>query len=74
LCPTCNFALLTDFTSVTFTGAQAAVGGALRSIASFTAKGGPRAVTMTGKAGVTRSRPGTLGTGGTTFTATWAHS
>jgi hypothetical protein len=73
LCPTCRFAELADFGSVWFAGAQAAAGGGLRPIASWTSKGGPDDVTMVSAAGVTRAVPGPLRPDGDGFAVTWAH-
>ena len=74
LCPTCQFADLTDFGTVTFSGARAADGAALRSIGSFPRAGGPQVITMLGSGDITRAQPGALTANGKGFSDTWVHS
>jgi hypothetical protein len=73
-CPTCGYADLTDFGTVTFSGARAADGAALRPISSFPHAGGPSEITMLGPGNITRSEPSALTANGKGFSVTWVHS
>ncbi len=70
----CNNTALTDYGSVTFSGAEAATGAALEPVSSFTTNGGPHDITMTNGAGVTRAQPSSLTVNGEGFTDTWDHN
>ena len=70
----CTNAKLTDFGSVTFSGATASTGGSASPISTFTADGGPHEITMTTSAGVTRAQPSALTSTGTGFSDTWVHN
>jgi hypothetical protein len=73
LCPTCRFADLTDFGTVMFSRAQAAVGKKMRPISSFVHKGGPQEITMA-TGGIIRAQPGPLNSNGEDFSVSWTHS
>jgi len=69
-----SLAKLANFATVGFTNSTAALsGGASEPISSFTAKGGPHAITMVTGGGVTRAAPSTLNGSGNGFTVTWHH-
>jgi hypothetical protein len=69
----CGNASLTDFGSVAFTGAEAADGGALSPVSSFTDDGGPHDITMETSSGTDRAVPSALSSNGESFTDTWDH-
>jgi hypothetical protein len=69
----CSNAKLTNFGSVTFSGSEAANGGALAPVSSFTTNSGPHDITMATSGGVTRAQPSAL-TNGQQFTDTWHHN
>jgi Peptidase A4 family len=70
----CTNAHLTNFGTVTFTNSQAATGGALQPVSSFTTNSGPHDITMTTSSGVTRAQPSALTTNGEGFSDTWHHN
>ncbi|HEY1652647.1 MAG TPA: G1 family glutamic endopeptidase [Acidimicrobiales bacterium] len=70
----CSNANLTNFGSVTFSGAEAAVGGSLEPVSSFTDNSGPHAIAMTTSSGTTRAQPSALSTNGEGFSDTWKHA
>jgi len=72
----CQLASLTDFGTVTFSGAQAADGGTLSPVSSFTASSGPHEITMVTNNGTVRAEPGALTSSGqgSGFSDTWEHS
>lgn len=70
----CTNASLTNFGSVTFSGSEAAVGGALEPVSSFTTNSGPHEITMDSTTGTTRAQPSALSTNGEGFSDTWHHS
>ena len=70
----CRQASLTDFGTLTFSGAQAATGAANAPISSFTASGGPHEITMVTSTGTIKAQPSSLAAGGEGFTDTWYHS
>jgi hypothetical protein len=67
----CTNAKLTNFGRVTFSASQAATGGSLAPISSFTADGGPHDIIMTTSSGATRAQPSALDSTGMTFSDTW---
>jgi hypothetical protein len=69
-----SLAKLANFGTVSFTGGTAALnGGAGEPISSFTADGGPHAITMVTKKGATRAATSALNSAGNAFTVTWVH-
>ncbi len=70
----CSNAKLSNFGSVTFSGSEAATGGALSAISSYTDNSGPHEITMKTSAGATRAQPSALTTNGEGFTDTWVHN
>jgi hypothetical protein len=70
----CSNAKLTNFGSISFTGAEAADGGALEPVSSFTDNSGPHDITMTSSAGATRALPSALTSGGEGFSVSWRHN
>lgn len=70
----CTLAKLTDFGIVHWTGAEAAVGGALEAVSSFTADSGPHKIIKETSGGVTEAQPSALGSTGETFSITWKHT
>jgi hypothetical protein len=70
----CSNAKLTNFGTVAFSGAQAATGGSLQPVSSFTTNSGPHEITMTTNTGVTRAQPSALTSSGDGFSDTWAHN
>ena len=71
----CHLANLTNFGSVNFTGADAAVnGGADQPFSTFTADSGPHKITAATKAGVVRAAPSALSSTGDAFSILWEHS
>ncbi len=70
----CSNARLTNFGSVTFLGAQAATGGLLEPVSSFTTNSGPHDITMTTSSGATRAQPSVLTSNGEGFSDTWVHN
>ena len=70
----CQQASLTNFGTLTFTGAQAAAGAPNAPISSFTASGGPHDITMVSSTGTIKAQPSSLAAGGEGFTDTWHHS
>jgi hypothetical protein len=69
-----SLADLADFGTAGFTSSTAALdGGASEPISTFTANGGPHAITMTTGSGVTRAAPSALSGAGNGFTVTWKH-
>jgi len=70
----CSNAKLTNFGTATFSGSEAAAGGALAPISSFTANSGPHDITMTTSTGTTRAKPSALTSNGEGFSDTWAHN
>ena len=70
----CRNASLTNFGSVTFSGSDAADGGTLLPVSSFTTNNGPHDITMTTATGTTRAKPSSLSATGDGFTDTWFHS
>jgi hypothetical protein len=70
----CTNAKLSDFGTMKFSSSEAATGGSLEPISSFTASGGPHEITMATSTGTTRAAPSALATGGEGFSDTWAHN
>jgi hypothetical protein len=72
----CTLAQLTDFGTVSFSGAKAATTGESPSpVSSFTTNGGPHDIVMVTSSGTTiRALPGALNFAGTGFSDTWHHS
>jgi hypothetical protein len=70
----CSNAKLTNFGSVTFSGATASTGGTAAPVSSFTDASGPHEITMQSSAGATRAAPSALTSNGEGFTDTWAHN
>ncbi len=70
----CSNARLTNFGSMTFSGAQAAIGGSLQPVSSFTTNSGPHEITMTTSSGATRAQPSALSANGEAFSDTWVHN
>jgi hypothetical protein len=70
----CSLASLTNFGSVTFTGAEAADATTSGPISSFTASSGPHDITMVTSGGTVKAQPSSLDVTGTTFSDTWHHS
>jgi hypothetical protein len=71
---TCRLAQLADFGTMSFTGAEAAVGGgADQAVSAFTTNGGPHEIVCETSSGTVRSQPSALGSGGTSFSMTWKH-
>jgi hypothetical protein len=69
-----SLAKLADFGTMGFTSSTAEInGGANEPISSFTAKGGPHAITMVTSGGATRAAPSALNPSGNGFTVTWDH-
>ena len=67
----CSNASLTNFGSVTFSGSEAATGGSLEPVSSFTTNSGPHEITMATSTGATRAQPSALSSNGEGFTDTW---
>ncbi|HSZ35922.1 MAG TPA: G1 family glutamic endopeptidase [Acidimicrobiales bacterium] len=70
----CSNAKLTDFGSVNFTSSEAATGGALQPVSTFTTNSGPHEITMATSSGVTRALPSALTSNGEGFSDTWHHN
>lgn len=70
----CSNTQLTNFGTVTFSGSEAATGGALQPVSSFTTNSGPHDITMTNSTGTTRAQPSALTSNGEGFTDTWHSS
>jgi hypothetical protein len=71
---TCRLAQLSDFGTMSFTGAEAAVGGgADQPVSAFTDNGGPHEIICETSNGTVRAQPSALGSGGTSFSMTWKH-
>jgi hypothetical protein len=70
----CSNAKLTNFGAVDFSGSEAATGGALEPVSSFTTNSGPHEITMATSTGVTRAQPSALSSSGEGFSDTWHHS
>ena len=70
----CSNAHLSNFGTVTFSSSEAATGGALQPVSSFTTNSGPHDITMTTSSGVTRAQPSALTANGTGFSDTWHHN
>lgn len=72
----CSLASLTDFGTVSFSGMDAAAGGADAAASTFTAGGGPHEMTMVSDFGVIKAQPSPLATanGASAFSDTWNHS
>ena len=70
----CSNAKLTNFGSITFSGAEAAIGSSLEPVSTFTTNSGPHDITMTTSSGATRAQPSALTSDGAGFTDTWAHN
>jgi hypothetical protein len=71
---TCRLAQLSDFGTMNFTSAEAAVGGgADQPVSAFTDNGGPHEIICETSTGTVRAQPSALGTGGTSFSMTWKH-
>jgi hypothetical protein len=68
-----SLAALTDFGKVSWTGSEAAQGGSLEPISSFTNGGGPFRI-IKKLDGVVDATPSALSTGGQAFKITWDHS
>jgi hypothetical protein len=70
----CSNAHLSNFGTVAFSSSEAATGGALQPVSSFTTNSGPHDITMTTSSGVTRAQPSALTANGTGFSDTWHHN
>jgi hypothetical protein len=70
----CSLANLTNFGTVSFTGADAALGGANAPVSSFTTGGSPHVITMVTSSGATKAKPSGLSATGDGFSDAWAHS
>jgi len=70
----CSNAKLSNYGAMTFSASQAATGGALSPISSFTAASGPHAITMASSSGTVRAQPSALISGGQSFSDTWKHA
>jgi Peptidase A4 family len=71
---TCKLAQLSDFGTMTFSNAEAAVnGGADAPISSFTADSGPHDIIAETSNGTVRAQPSALSASGTGFSITWKH-
>jgi hypothetical protein len=70
----CSNAHLTNFGTMNFSSAQAATGGALSPVSSYTTNSGPHEITMVTNGGVTRAQPSALTSTGEGFSDTWHHS
>jgi hypothetical protein len=71
----CRTAQLSNFGTVNFTGADAAVsGGADQPVSSFTADGGPHEIVGETSTGTVRAQPSALSTSGNAFSIAWKHS
>ncbi len=70
----CSNAHLSNFGTMTFSGSEAATGGALQPVSSFTTNSGPHDITMTTSSGVTRAQPSALTANGAGFSDTWHHN
>jgi hypothetical protein len=71
----CQLTSLTNFGTVTFSGARAAAGGAVSPLSSFTAGGGPHEITMVTSTGTIKAQPSALNPNeGEGFSDTWQHA
>lgn len=70
----CANAHLTNFGAMNFSNSEAATGGALQPVSSFTTDSGPHDITMTTSSGVTRAQPSALTSNGEGFSDTWHHN
>ena len=70
----CSNAHLSNFHAVAFSSAEAATGGALSPVSSFTDNSGPHDITMKTAGGVNRAVPSALSSTGEGFTDTWFHN
>jgi hypothetical protein len=70
----CSLANLTNFGTVSFTGADAAVGGANAPISTFTSGGSPHVITMVTSSGATKALPSVLSGSGDGFSDAWHHA
>jgi hypothetical protein len=70
----CSLASLTNFGTVTFSGAQASDATATGPISSFTAGGGPHNITMVTSGGAMKAKTSALDPTGSKFSDTWVHS
>lgn len=69
----CTLAQLSDFGTVNFSNSDAAAGGAVSPISSFTYDNGPHDIIATTNSGTVRAQPSALGSGGSSFSITWHH-
>jgi hypothetical protein len=70
----CRLAQLSDFGTVNFTGADAAVsGGADEPFSSFTADSGPHEIVAETSTGTVRAQPSALSSSGNAFSIAWKH-
>ena len=67
----CTGTQLTDFGTVNDSASEAAAGGSLEPISSFTTGGGPFEITMTTETGSTEAQPSALNSSGTGFSVSW---
>jgi hypothetical protein len=66
---------LTNFGTISFTGAQAAAADGVNvPISSFTASGGPHEIVMVNNSGATKAQPSALDATGMQFSDAWKHS
>jgi Peptidase A4 family len=71
----CRLASLSDFGTVNFTTADAAVsGGADQPLSAFTADGGPHEIVAESSTGTVRAQPSALSASGNAFSIAWKHS
>ena len=70
----CSNTHLSNFGTMNFSSAEAATGGALQPVSSFTTNSGPHDITMTTTTGQTRALPSALNAAGNGFSDTWHHS
>ncbi len=73
LCKLCIFGPLADFSTTSFTGAEAATGGVMEPISSFRSRGSPSQITMK-RDRVIRAVPTALSKDGQSFNVIWVHT
>lgn len=72
----CTLAQLSDFGTVYFSKSEAAAGGTVQPISSFTSDSGPHDIIATTSSGTVRTQPSALalGTSGSSFSIAWKHN
>jgi Peptidase A4 family len=70
----CTLAQLADFGTVNFSKSEAAAGGGVQPISSFTYNNGPHKIVGVTKNGTIRAQPSALGSDGQSFSIAWKHN